>query len=682
MAQSKLYPVVMAGGSGSRLWPLSRVLYPKQFLCLKGDLTMLQTTICRLNGVECESPVVICNEQHRFIVAEQLRQLNKLTENIILEPAGRNTAPAIALAALAAKRHSPESDPLMLVLAADHVIADEDAFRAAVRNAMPYAEAGKLVTFGIVPDLPETGYGYIRRGEVSAGEQDTVAFEVAQFVEKPNLETAQAYVASGEYYWNSGMFLFRAGRYLEELKKYRPDILDACEKAMSAVDPDLDFIRVDEEAFLACPEESVDYAVMERTADAVVVPMDAGWSDVGSWSSLWEISAHTAEGNVCHGDVINHKTENSYVYAESGLVTTVGVKDLVVVQTKDAVLIADRNAVQDVKKVVEQIKADGRHEHRVHREVYRPWGKYDSIDAGDRYQVKRIMETAQAYVASGEYYWNSGMFLFRAGRYLEELKKYRPDILDACEKAMSAVDPDLDFIRVDEEAFLACPEESVDYAVMERTADAVVVPMDAGWSDVGSWSSLWEISAHTAEGNVCHGDVINHKTENSYVYAESGLVTTVGVKDLVVVQTKDAVLIADRNAVQDVKKVVEQIKADGRHEHRVHREVYRPWGKYDSIDAGDRYQVKRITVKPGEGLSVQMHHHRAEHWVVVAGTAKVTIDGDIKLLGENESIYIPLGATHCLENPGKIPLDLIEVRSGSYLEEDDVVRFADRYGRV
>lgn len=337
----------------------------------------------------------------------------------------------------------------MLVLAADHVIADEDAFRAAVRNAMPYAEVGKLVTFGIVPDLPETGYGYIRRGEVSAGEQDTVAFEVAQFVEKPNLETAQAYVASGEYYWNSGMFLFRAGRYLEELKKYRPDILDACEKAMSAVDPDLDFIRVDEEAFLACPEESVDYAVMERTADAVVVPMDAGWSDVGSWSSLWEISAHTAEGNVCHGDVINHKTENSYVYAESGLVTTVGVKDLVVVQTKDAVLIADRNAVQDVKKVVEQIKADGRHEHRVHREVYRPWGKYDSIDAGDR------------------------------------------------------------------------------------------------------------------------------------------------------------------------------------------------------------YQVKRITVKPGEGLSVQMHHHRAEHWVVVAGTAKVTIDGDIKLLGENESIYIPLGATHCLENPGK-----------------------------
>ncbi|MDU6923468.1 mannose-1-phosphate guanyltransferase [Franconibacter helveticus] len=480
MSQSTLYPVIMAGGSGSRLWPLSRVLYPKQFLCLKGDLTMLQATVCRLNGVQCESPVVICNEQHRFIVAEQLRELNKLTENIILEPAGRNTAPAIALAALAAQRNSPNADPLMLVLAADHVIQNEEAFREAVRAAMPFAESGKLVTFGIVPDQPETGYGYIRRGEVVNPEQnvDAVAFSVAQFVEKPNLETARAYVNTGEYYWNSGMFLFRAGRYLEELAKYRPDILQACEKAMSVVDPDLDFIRVDEAAFLACPDESVDYAVMEKTADAVVVPMDAGWSDVGSWSSLWEISNRTPEGNVHHGDVISHNTENSYVYAESGLVTTVGVKDLVVVQTKDAVLIADRNHVQDVKKVVEQIKHDGRREHHIHREVYRPWGKYDSIDEGER------------------------------------------------------------------------------------------------------------------------------------------------------------------------------------------------------------YQVKRITVKPGEGLSLQMHHHRAEHWIVVAGTAKVTINDEITLLGENESIYIPLGATHCLENPGKIPLDLIEVRSGAYLEEDDVVRFADRYGRV
>lgn len=481
MSQSLLYPVIMAGGSGSRLWPLSRVLYPKQFLCLKGELTMLQSTLHRLDGIPCESPVVICNEQHRFIVAEQLRQLHMLTENIILEPAGRNTAPAIALAALAAKRQCPDNNPLMLVLAADHVIQNEDAFRDAVRAAMPFAEAGKLVTFGIVPDQPETGYGYIRRGEVhnlTNDATDAVAFNVAQFVEKPNLATAQNYVNTGEYYWNSGMFLFRADRYLEELAKFRPDILDACQQAMNGVDPDLDFIRVAEEAFLACPDESIDYAVMEKTADAVVVPMDAGWSDVGSWSSLWEIS---------------------------------------------------------------------------------PKGE---------------------------------------------------------------------------------------------------------------------------DGNVRHGDVICHETQDSYVYAESGLVTTVGVKDLVVVQTKDAVLIADRDHVQNVKKIVEQIKQTGRQEHRVHREVYRPWGKYDSIDAGDRYQVKRITVKPGEGLSLQMHHHRAEHWIVVAGTAKVTLGEDVKLLGENESIYIPLGVKHCLENPGKIPLDLIEVRSGAYLEEDDVIRLADRYGRI
>ncbi|HCC10083.1 MAG TPA: mannose-1-phosphate guanylyltransferase/mannose-6-phosphate isomerase, partial [Atlantibacter hermannii] len=256
-----------------------------------------------------------------------------------------------------------------------------------------------------------------------------------------------------------------------------------------------------------------------------------------------------------------------------------------------------------------------------------------------------------------------------------------PDILAACQTAMEAVDPDLDFLRVDEEAFLACPEDSIDYAVMEHTADGVVVPMNAGWSDVGSWSSLWEISQRTAEGNVHYGDVISHHTENSYVYAESGLVTTVGVKDLVVVQTKDAVLIADRNQVQDVKKVVEQIKADGRHEHHVHREVYRPWGKYDSIDEGERYQVKRIRVKPGEGFSLRMHHHRAEHWIVVAGTAQVTMNDEVRLLVENESIYIPFGTPHRLENPGKIPLDLIEVRSGAYLKEDDIVRLEDRYGR-
>ncbi|EDH7449443.1 mannose-1-phosphate guanylyltransferase/mannose-6-phosphate isomerase, partial [Salmonella enterica subsp. enterica serovar Cerro] len=381
------------------------------------------------------------------------------------------------LAALVAKNNSSKEDPLLLILAADHVFTNENEFRITVSKAIPFADRGKLVTFGIVPSKAESGYGYILRGNKLQLEDDIIAFDVEQFVEKPSIETAQAYVASGDYYWNSGMFLFRAGRYLEELKKYRPDILIACEKSIS-----------------------------------------------------------------------------------------------------------DLNI-------------------------------------------------------------------------------------------------DLNFVRINEDDFYPCPDVSIDYAVMEHTADAVVMPMDAGWSDVGSWSSLWEISAHTPEGNVHHGDVISHKTENSYVYAESGLVTTVGVKDLVVVQTKDAVLIADRHAVQDVKKVVEKIKADGRHEHHMHREVYRPWGKYDSIDAGERYQVKRITVKPGEGLSVQMHHHRAEHWVVVAGTARVTINGEVKLLGENESIYIPLGATHCLENPGKIPLDLIEVRSGSYLEEDDVVRFRDRYGR-
>ncbi|EBH9644372.1 mannose-1-phosphate guanyltransferase, partial [Salmonella enterica subsp. enterica serovar Cerro] len=468
---------IMAGGTGSRLWPLSRELYPKQFLCLQNNLSMLQSTISRLDGIKHASPIVICNEKHRFIVADQLLQMNQLTNNIILEPVGRNTAPAVALAALVAKNNSSKEDPLLLILAADHVFTNENEFRITVSKAIPFADRGKLVTFGIVPSKAESGYGYILRGNKLQLEDDIIAFDVEQFVEKPSIETAQAYVASGDYYWNSGMFLFRAGRYLEELKKYRPDILIACEKSIS-----------------------------------------------------------------------------------------------------------DLNI-------------------------------------------------------------------------------------------------DLNFVRINEDDFYPCPDVSIDYAVMEHTADAVVMPMDAGWSDVGSWSSLWEISAHTPEGNVHHGDVISHKTENSYVYAESGLVTTVGVKDLVVVQTKDAVLIADRHAVQDVKKVVEKIKADGRHEHHMHREVYRPWGKYDSIDAGERYQVKRITVKPGEGLSVQMHHHRAEHWVVVAGTARVTINGEVKLLGENESIYIPLGATHCLENPGKIPLDLIEVRSGSYLEEDDVVRFRDRYGR-
>ena len=481
---SQLIPVIMAGGSGTRLWPLSRGLFPKQFLTLQGSHTMLQNTILRLEDINCSHPLVISNESHRFLVAEQLRELNLLSGNIILEPVGKNTAPAIALAAIQALKHvnaENSEDPLLLVLAADHVIKDEKAFYSAVSQAIPYALAGKLVTFGIVPTGPETGYGYIRRGNTQnlhkSDDNSVLAYRVAQFVEKPDLQTAQDYVASGDYYWNSGMFLLRASRYLEELKQFRPDIYQACQQAMQVIEPDLDFVRINKDAFMQCPDDSIDYAVMEKTADAVVVPMDAGWSDVGSWSSLWDISE------------------------------------------KDS------------------------------------------------------------------------------------------------------------------------------------------------------------------EGNVHQGDVLSHNSRNNYVFAESSLVTTVGVENLVVVQTKDAVLVAARDQVQDVKKIVEQIKAAGRSEHHVHREVYRPWGKYDSIDQGERYQVKRLSIKPGEHLSLQMHHHRAEHWVVVQGTAKVTCGDESLLLSENESFYIPLGVKHSLENPGKIPLEVIEIRSGSYLAEDDIERFWDKYGR-
>lgn len=482
---SQLIPIIMAGGSGTRLWPLSRGLFPKQFLTLQGTHTMLQNTILRLDEIQCAQPLVISNESHRFLVAEQLRELNLLSGNIILEPVGKNTAPAIALAAIQALKQvnsGNSEDPLLLVLAADHVIKDEKAFCSAVSQAVPYAQAGKLVTFGIVPTGPEIGYGYIRRGDTQVlhghSDNSASAYRVAQFVEKPDLQTAQGYVTSGDYYWNSGMFLFRASRYLDELKQFRPDIYQACQQAMQVIEPDLDFVRVNKNAFMQCPDDSIDYAVMEKTADAVVVPMDAGWSDVGSWSSLWDISEKDAEGNV--------------------------------------------------------------------------------------YQ----------------------------------------------------------------------------------------------------------------------GDVLSHNSRNNYVFAESSLVSTVGVDNLVVVQTKDAVLVAARDQVQDVKKIVEQIKAAGRSEHHVHREVYRPWGKYDSIDQGERYQVKRLSIKPGEQLSLQMHHHRAEHWVVVQGTAKVTCGDESLLLSENESFYIPLGVKHSLENPGKIPLEVIEIRSGSYLAEDDIERFWDKYGRV
>ena len=460
-------PVIMAGGSGTRLWPLSRAAHPKQFLRLHGEDTMLQATVKRLSGLDIQASITICNEEHRFFVAEQLREIDKLGP-IILEPVGRNTAPAIALAALTAK-----DDPLLLVLAADHVIQDEDAFREAVIRAIPLAEAGKLVTFGIVPSAPHTGYGYIKRGK-DIGE----GFEVDAFVEKPSSDVAQDYFSSGDYYWNSGMFLFRASNYLEELKKFRPDILEQCQGSVMDVKTDLDFLRIDKDMFESCPAESVDYAVMEKTSHAVVVPMDAGWSDIGSWTSLWDISEKDSEGNSTNGDVILHDTHNSYVRSDDKLVAVIGVDDLIVVSTKDALMVAHKDSVQDVKMITESLKIQARSE--------------------------------------------------------------------------------------------------------------------------------WQLS----------------------------------------------------------------------------REVYRPWGKYDSIDSGERYQAKRITVKPGAKLSVQMHHHRAEHWVVVSGTALVTNGDKTFLLSENESTYIPVGVVHALENPGKVELDLIEVQSGSYLGEDDIVRFDDIYGRA
>ncbi|NWL79044.1 mannose-1-phosphate guanylyltransferase/mannose-6-phosphate isomerase [Pseudomonas taiwanensis] len=466
-------PVILSGGSGTRLWPLSRQLHPKQFLPLAdSDLSMLQDTIKRLEGLGTGLPFLICNEQHRFLAAEQLRLLGMDKAKILLEPVGRNTAPAIALAALQAFQET--DDPILLVLAADHLIQNVSSFQSSILNALPLAEAGKLVTFGIVPSHPETGYGYIERG-CRVGD---TGFAVSRFVEKPNLATAQDYLATGNYYWNSGMFMFQASRYLEELQQFRPDILAACRTALAGGSQDLHFTRVDTAAFTACPEDSIDYAVMEKTQDAVMVPLDAGWSDIGSWSALWDVSEKDAQGNVFKGDVLDQGSRNTYVHADSRLVATVGVEDIVIVETKDAVLVAHKDHVQDVKKVVDQLKSGSREEH------------------------------------------------------------------------------------------------------------------------------------------------INH------------------------------------------------------------REVYRPWGMYDSIDNGHRYQVKRITVQPGAKLSVQMHHHRAEHWIVVSGTAKVTNGDKTYLVTENQSTYIPIGQVHALENPGVIPLELIEVQSGSYLGEDDIVRLDDRYGRA
>ncbi len=466
-------PVVLAGGTGSRLWPKSRAALPKQFLSLTSDHTMLQDTILRLPTEKMELPLFICNEDHRFLAAEQLRVADIDYDSIILEPVGRNTAPAIALAALRAVQQG--EDPVLLILAADHLIADHNAFHTAVEKATLLAEQGKLVTFGVVPTEAHTGYGYIKSGE-SVNE---IGFEVAQFVEKPNLATAQQYLESGDYYWNSGMFMFKASVYLRELNEHAPDIFAACTSAMQHTDTDMTFIRVDADEFARCPDDSIDYAVMERTSDACMVPLDAGWNDVGSWTSLWETS-----------------------------------------QNKD-----------------------------------------DS-------------------------------------------------------------------------------------------------------------------------GNVIIGDAILDGVSNSYINSEQRLIAVIGLDDVVVVETKDAVMVANKSKVQDIKNVVNKLKAEKRPEFEFHREVFRPWGSYDSIDNGQRYQVKRISVKPGEKLSVQMHHHRAEHWIVVSGTANVTVGEVTSLITENESIYIPIGEVHALENPGKILLELIEVQSGSYLGEDDIVRFSDRYGRV
>ena len=467
-----LIPVILSGGAGTRLWPLSRELYPKQLLALTGERTMIQQTALRLEGLSAAGPVVVCNEAHRFLVAEQLRQIGIEPQAMVLEPLGRNTAPAIALAAHAALKAAGGADPLLLVLPADHVIRDVPAFQKAVRAAVAAAGSGKLVTFGIVPTHPETGYGYIQRGA-----PEGAGFAIGRFIEKPDPERAQQFVAAGEYYWNSGMFLFSARRYLEELGRLAPEMARVCAEAFAAARTDLDFTRIEGQRFAACPADSIDYAVMEKIRDALVVPLAAGWSDVGSWAALHE---------ACDAD---------------------------------------------------------------------------------------------------------------------------------------------------------------------------------------------------AHGNVAHGDVIYEDAEGCYLYSESRLVSAVGLKDHVVVETKDAVLVAPKDRVQDVKKLVHRLKEAGRYEHSLHREVFRPWGSYDSIESGPRFQVKRLKVKPGAVLSLQLHHHRAEHWVVVSGTARITRGDEVFLLEENQSTFIPIGVRHRIENPGKIALHIIEIQSGSYLGEDDIVRLEDQYGR-
>ena len=469
-----LQPVLLSGGSGTRLWPLSREAYPKQFLPLAGEDTMLQATWRRVAELADRAPIVVANEEHRFLVAEQLRLIDAPRAAIVLEPVGRNTAPAIAAAALQASADG--DDPLLLVLPSDHVVRDAAAFRDAVRMAAAAAEQGALVTFGIVPTVAETSFGYIHAEAAPTGTADGAVRRVLRFVEKPDAATAQAYLDAGGYYWNSGMFLFRASRYLAELGRLRPDILAASSAAFAAARRDGDFVRLDSDAFAACPAESIDYAVMEHTDAAMVLPVDIGWNDVGSWSALWDVAERDGDGNARHGDVIAVDSRNSYVHARR-------------------------------------------------------------------------------------------------------------------------------------------------------------------------------------------------------------LVALVGVDDMVVVETDDAVLVARKDKVQQVKDVVARLRQDQRSQAALHREVQRPWGSYDSVDQGARFQVKRIKVKPGAQLSLQSHTKRAEHWIVVSGTARVTRNNDVFELHANQSTYIPIGAKHRLENPGSEMLELIEVQSGDYLGEDDIVRYEDVYGR-
>ena len=474
----KLQPVILSGGSGTRLWPLSRRAFPKQFLPLVDEDSLLQSTAARTDSLadtaELLSPLVVCNEAHRFLVAEQLRASRHEAGNIILEPVGRNTAPALTLAALDAE----QEDPVLIVMPADHVVRDTDAFARAVSAGLGHAGAGKVVTFGIVPDSPQTGFGYIRAGSAVDG----ACYQLDAFVEKPDRETAEVYVASGDYFWNSGMFLLRARRWLELIERFRPEILVAVREAHRAGQRDLDFFRVDADAFAASPSDSIDYSVMEPLA---------------------------REGDGC-----------------------------------------------------------------------------------------------------------------------------------------------------------------------------LVVPLDAGWSDIGAWDALWAASERDESGNACHGDVMAFAASDNVLHAQHRIVAAIGVQDLVVVETSDAVLVAHKDHAQDVKRVTEQLDAEGRGESEFHRCVHRPWGTFEGMDQGERFQVKRLTVKPGATLSLQMHHHRAEHWIVVSGTARVTCDDKEFLLSENQSTYIPIGMRHRLENPGAIPLEIIEVQSGSYLGEDDIVRFDDVYNRA